>query len=67
MLAAAALAVLASATGCGKNDSASPSPEPLADVTCGPVTDAGGSPTVIAIVTPAGRVGCTEAINVAAE
>lgn len=36
------------------------------DVSCGPVIDAGGGTrTVIAIGTPAGRVGCTEAINVA--
>ncbi|MEU7139645.1 hypothetical protein ABZ942_09385 [Nocardia sp. NPDC046473] len=38
----------------------------VADVDCGPVTDAGGGTrTVIAVGTPAGRVGCTEAINVA--
>lgn len=38
----------------------------LADVDCGPVTDAGGGTrTVIAVSGPAGRVGCTEAINVA--
>ncbi|MGX1771699.1 hypothetical protein ACWIGW_06250 [Nocardia brasiliensis] len=38
------------------------------DVNCGPVTDAGGGTrTVIAPGTPAGRVGCTEAINVATE
>lgn len=39
---------------------------PIADANCGTVTDAGGgSRTVIAVGTPAGRVGCTEAINVA--
>ncbi|UGT39161.1 hypothetical protein LTV02_24065 [Nocardia yamanashiensis] len=39
---------------------------PIADADCGPVTDAGGGTrTVIAVGTPAGRVGCTEAINVA--
>ncbi|WP_067542941.1 hypothetical protein [Nocardia crassostreae] len=43
-----------------------PAPEPVEDVDCGPVTDAGGGTrTVIAVGTPAGRVGCTEAINVA--
>ncbi|MFD6155380.1 hypothetical protein ACFWF7_12925 [Nocardia sp. NPDC060256] len=41
-------------------------PAAVADVDCGPVTDAGGGTrTVIAVGTPAGRVGCTEAINVA--
>ncbi|WP_433660624.1 hypothetical protein ACQPW1_48270 [Nocardia sp. CA-128927] len=36
------------------------------DVNCGPVTDAGGGTrTVIAVSTVSGRVGCTEAINVA--
>ncbi|GAB4589270.1 hypothetical protein [Nocardia sp. IFM 10818] len=45
-----------------------PAPEPIADVNCGPVTDAGGGTrTVIAVGTPTGRVGCTEAINVATE
>ncbi|MGW4351180.1 hypothetical protein ACWELJ_03720 [Nocardia sp. NPDC004582] len=39
---------------------------PIADANCGTVTDAGGGTrTVIAVGTPAGRVGCTEAINVA--
>ncbi|MFE9579491.1 hypothetical protein ACFYO1_24100 [Nocardia sp. NPDC006044] len=42
------------------------SPAAVADVDCGPVTDAGGGTrTVTAVGTPAGRVGCTEAINVA--
>ncbi|MFB7722089.1 hypothetical protein [Nocardia sp. NPDC056100] len=41
-------------------------PAKLDDVNCGTVTDAGGGTrTVIAVATPAGRVGCTEAINVA--
>ncbi|MFI6042080.1 hypothetical protein ACIA8C_10620 [Nocardia sp. NPDC051321] len=42
-------------------------PAPVVDdVDCGPVTDAGGGTrTVIAVGTAAGRVGCTEAINVA--
>lgn len=39
---------------------------PVADVNCGPVTDAGGGTrTVIAVGSATGRVGCTEAINVA--
>lgn len=44
-----------------------PEPAPAVDdVNCGPVTDAGGgSRTVIAVGTAAGRVGCTEAIDVA--
>lgn len=46
-----------------------PAPAPaaaVADVNCGPVTDAGGSTRhVIAVGTAAGRVGCTEAITVA--
>ncbi|WP_227997702.1 hypothetical protein [Nocardia australiensis] len=46
-----------------------PAPNPgdtVEDVNCGPVTDAGGGTrTVIAVGTTAGRVGCTEAINVA--
>ncbi|MBL1075577.1 hypothetical protein JK358_14350 [Nocardia sp. 2] len=41
---------------------------PIADVDCGTVTDAGGGTrTVIAVGTPNGVVGCTEAINVATE
>ncbi|KAF0849432.1 hypothetical protein [Nocardia caishijiensis] len=40
--------------------------EPVADVDCGPVTDAvGGTRTVIAVGSPDGRPGCTEAIDVA--
>ncbi|RMI30939.1 hypothetical protein EBN03_20140 [Nocardia stercoris] len=43
-------------------------PPAPADVNCGPVTDAGGgSRTVIAVSTPAGVVGCTEAITVASD
>ncbi|GGK35270.1 hypothetical protein [Nocardia camponoti] len=44
-----------------------PEPAPVVDdVNCGPVTDAGGGTrTVIAVGTSAGRPGCTEAINVA--
>ncbi|MEC3951633.1 hypothetical protein VMT65_01180 [Nocardia sp. CDC153] len=39
---------------------------PAGNVNCGTVTDAGGGTrTVIAVATPAGTVGCTEAINVA--
>ncbi|WP_157535003.1 hypothetical protein [Nocardia inohanensis] len=42
------------------------SPERIGDADCGAVIDAGGGTrTVIAVGTPAGRVGCTEAINVA--
>lgn len=48
-----------------------PTPDPghtVEDVNCGPVTDAGGGTrTVIAVGTAAGRVGCTEAIDVATE
>ncbi|MFE3192048.1 hypothetical protein ACFXHA_23760 [Nocardia sp. NPDC059240] len=41
---------------------------PAGNVNCGTVTDAGGGTrTVIAVATPAGTVGCTEAINVATE
>lgn len=46
-----------------------PAPAPdktVEDVNCGTVTDAGGGTrTVIAVGSAAGRVGCTEAINVA--
>lgn len=44
-------------------------PEPVVeDVNCGTVTDAGGGTrSVIAVGGPAGRVGCTEAINVATQ
>ncbi|QBS42166.1 hypothetical protein [Nocardia sp. CS682] len=43
-----------------------PSAEIIEDVNCGPVTDAGGGTrTVIAVGSTAGRVGCTEAITVA--
>ncbi|MEU0541749.1 hypothetical protein [Nocardia sp. NPDC005978] len=47
----------------------SPVPSPIIDdVNCGPVTDAGGGTRhVIAVGTEAGRVGCTEAIDVASE
>ncbi|WP_405486186.1 hypothetical protein [Nocardia sp. NBC_00511] len=39
---------------------------PAGNVNCGTVTDAGGGTrTVTAVATPAGTVGCTEAINVA--
>ncbi|NNH75030.1 hypothetical protein HLB23_35150 [Nocardia uniformis] len=48
-----------------------PAPKPadtVEDVNCGTVTDAGGGTrTVIAVGSNAGRVGCTEAINVATE
>lgn len=48
---------------------APPVPAPagaVADVNCGPVTDAGGSTRhVVAVGTPEGRVGCSEAITVA--
>ncbi len=45
-----------------------PAPIPAADVNCGTVTDAGGGTrTVIAVDTPAGQAGCTEAVNVASE
>ncbi|PXX65611.1 hypothetical protein DFR70_104676 [Nocardia tenerifensis] len=91
-VAATSLAIVACATGCGKDDAdhsahataASVTAAPLrtaeptaatgnpsatavvADVDCGPVTDAGGGTrTVVAVGTPAGRVGCTEAINIA--
>ncbi|MRH87035.1 hypothetical protein GFY24_06060 [Nocardia sp. SYP-A9097] len=41
---------------------------PIDNSDCGTVTDAGGGTrTVIAVGTPAGRVGCTEAINVATQ
>ncbi|AYF73626.1 hypothetical protein D7D52_06895 [Nocardia yunnanensis] len=41
---------------------------PAGNVDCGTVTDAGGGTrTVTAVATPAGTVGCTEAINVATE
>lgn len=41
---------------------------PVDNANCGTVTDAGGGTrTVIAVGTPAGRVGCTEAINVATQ
>ncbi|BAW03969.1 hypothetical protein GCM10010198_29790 [Nocardia seriolae] len=41
---------------------------PAGNVNCGTVTDAGGGTrTVIAVATPAGTVGCTEAINVATQ
>ncbi|MET9492636.1 hypothetical protein [Nocardia sp. NPDC006630] len=44
------------------------SPAPVGDASCGTVTDAGGGlRTIIAVGTPAGRVGCTEAINVATQ
>lgn len=48
-------------------DASKQAPTPgVDDVDCGPVTDAGGGTrTVIAVSTAAGRVGCTEAINVA--
>ncbi|WP_280466090.1 hypothetical protein [Nocardia brasiliensis] len=40
----------------------------LHNLRCGTVVDAGGSPrTVTAVATAAGRVGCTEAIDVAAD
>lgn len=43
-------------------------PEPIENVDCGTVTDAGGGTrNVTAVGTPAGRVGCTEAINVATQ
>ncbi|MEV6767708.1 hypothetical protein AB0N05_03650 [Nocardia sp. NPDC051030] len=43
-------------------------PKPVDDANCGTVTDAGGGTrTVIAVGTPAGRPGCTEAINVATQ
>ncbi|MCM6775055.1 hypothetical protein NDR87_24460 [Nocardia sp. CDC159] len=46
--------------------SLSPSPAPTADVDCGTITDAeGATRTVIAVNTPAGQAGCTEAVNVA--
>ncbi|MFI6868137.1 hypothetical protein [Nocardia sp. NPDC050406] len=45
-----------------------PVPEPIENVDCGTVTDAGGGTRgVTAVGTPAGRVGCTEAIDVATE
>ncbi|GAB2541817.1 hypothetical protein [Nocardia heshunensis] len=41
---------------------------PAGNVNCGTVTDAGGGTrTVLAVATPAGTVGCTEAINVATQ
>lgn len=45
-----------------------PAPQPLTDIDCGPVTGANGqSANVIAYATKAGRIGCTEAVNVASE
>ncbi|QIS06980.1 hypothetical protein F5X71_35875 [Nocardia brasiliensis] len=59
----------AAATTKAADPSATAAPgDTVEDVNCGPVTDAGGGTrTVIAAGTPVGRVGCTEAINVATE
>ncbi|AFU06277.1 hypothetical protein [Nocardia brasiliensis] len=71
--AAPARTVTHSTSAATTRDAADPSVTPaqgniVEDVNCGPVTDAGGGTrTVIAPGTPAGRVGCTEAINVATE
>ncbi|MCA2209763.1 hypothetical protein [Nocardia rosealba] len=63
--AAASSTTRATATA-SRTTSAAPD-EPVEDVDCGPVTDAvGGTRTVIAVGSPAGRPGCTEAIDVAA-
>ncbi|MBF6548542.1 hypothetical protein [Nocardia brasiliensis] len=65
----ATLATPAATTKDAADPSVTPAPGNIVeDVNCGPVTDAGGGTrTVIAPGTPAGRVGCTEAVNVATE